>query len=92
MTAQPLAQPLAQYQREMMVGAFLDITTDQWKAWVTATGDDAIPTDLHRHVVAIMLGLSRTDGHTYQDYLQALCMLSDESLVWLVRQAGTSPL
>lgn len=83
---------LAQHEREMLVGAFLDITTDGWRQWILATGDDGIPTDLHEHVANIIMGLGHTDGRTYQDYLQALCLLSDTSLLWLVRNAGTSPL
>jgi hypothetical protein len=76
----------------MVVGAFLDITVDGWRKWIIATTDAGIPDDLHTHVANIIMGLSQTDGATYQDYLQALCLLSDGSLLWLVRHAGNSPL
>lgn len=87
-----LGRTLAQHEREMLVGAFLDITAAQWKAWVQRTGDDAIPEELHQHVVAILLGLEGAEGRDYRDYLQALCLLSDDSLLHLVREVGNSPL
>jgi hypothetical protein len=75
-----------QINREMLVGEFLSITLSQWKAWVDKTGDEEIPEKLHEHVVAILLGLPEVGGNTYQNYLQALCLLSDTSLAYLVQE------
>lgn len=99
----PTTDPLAQHEREMLVGAFLDITGDQWAKWIIAQGgDENIPTELHEHLVAIATSLAAADdtvraggddaANAYQPYLQALCMLSDSSLRWLVAGAGTDPL
>lgn len=88
----PEPHSLAQHEREMLVGALLDITIDGWRQWILAVTDDGIPDTLHSHVANLIMGLSGTDGRTYQDYLQAICLLSDASLLWLVRGAGNSPL
>lgn len=93
-------QSLAQHEREMLVGAFLDITGDQWAKWIIAQGgDENIPAELHEHLVAIATTLAAADDdgrlsapEDYQPYLQALCMLSDSSLRYLVAGAGTDPL
>lgn len=99
MNVPTLAQPLAQREREMVVGAFLDVTHNTWVAWVQTTGDDEIPDELHAHVVSILTSLAaaaqvRGDdvADAYQPYLQALALLSDSALVWLVEQTGTNPL
>jgi hypothetical protein len=81
---------LAQHEREMLVGAFLDITADTWGRWIVATGDDQIPAELHEHVIRICMGMARAED--YQFYLQALALLSDDNLTWLVDQVGSNPL
>ena len=87
--------PIAQHEREMLVGAFLDITLDQWYAFVNTHVDD-VPDDLDGHLGIAITSLVDADQHeaqtpdaavAYQPYLQALAMLSDASLHWIVTTA-----
>lgn len=92
-----LEQPLAQHEREMYVGAFLDVYRSAWAAWILAVGDDAIPTELHDHVTAFVEGLTLMDNATEPDlanaqqFLQHMTLLSDSAIVWLVQQVGVDP-
>ena len=82
---------MQQHEREMTVGAFLDIQHKTWVEWVQRTGDDAIPAELHEHVVTIITDMADPDGG--QMYLQTIALLSDDNLRWLVQQAsGKDPL
>jgi hypothetical protein len=72
-----------QVSRELLVGRFLSITLGQWREWIIATGDAAIPDELHPHLVSVIEGLAGSP-ETYQSYLQALALLSDAALAWLV--------
>lgn len=106
-----LTRPLAQHEREMAVASLLDLSVGRWRDWIVATGDDAIPEELHQPLVEIVDGLGRSaaaadalpaDGpvdpadtpavfREYQRYLQAIALLSDSSLVWIIRAADHSP-
>lgn len=86
-----IRRPLQQHERELAIMAVLDVTAGEWAEWVKTTGDEQIPVELHTTVIGILTGLQADDADEYQQYLQALTMASDSTVLWLLEQLGRSP-
>lgn len=90
---------MQQHEREILVGAFLDMTLGQWETWLSSLSDEAIDSmDHERHVVSVVTSLrEKHSGDAVpmlgQQYIQAMAMLSDDNLRQLVvNVSGKDPL
>lgn len=90
---------MQQHERELVVGAFLDLNLAQWcDAFITSGEPHTIPDGVESQIVTVIEAL--TDQATGdpspdsgQQYLQALVLLSDDNLLWCVKTvSGSNPL
>lgn len=80
-----------QYERELLVASFLDITVGQWTEAIRDKIEELEASDLGQFVAQAYGDLTdpESDGRLY---VQTIAQLSDDSLHTLVRIAGTDPL
>jgi len=81
-----------QEEREMAVGAFLDVDRDSWKRIIDSIDPDQIPEFIHQRLADAYTSLNEEYGEMSGSvYIQNIAKMSDETLYWLLCLVGNSP-
>lgn len=79
---------MQQHEREMLVGAVLDISVGQWQTWLDTADPLNTPEPIQQRVADLITGLRE---HNQDRYLQSLVRLTDAGLLWVVDHVGNNP-
>lgn len=86
---------MEQHEREMCVGALLDITVGEWDAWVKSptTDVDSIDEQVNMLLATMIAALHGMEGEfSPQIYIQQIALMSDATLKWTLEQLKHYPL